>query len=216
MSIPSKNSNLLVMCGISCSGKSTTARKLQEAFGGVLVSTDMFRKQSCMNKVGLDRNPLERHVVYYNAIMKAEELLLQGRDVILDGTFILKILRQAAYYTAHATWSNVYLIHCVCNNYGLIKQRYERRKKNNNMFEAWQKIEGHNVKYQQFEALDREAMPDGRPVPIIRNDTETSKAEVLYSDGNRMMKRILEVLDQGQSTVSESADMLQSVSDGTC
>jgi predicted kinase len=79
--------SLLVMCGISCSGKSTTAKKLQEALDIDLVSTDMFRKHSDFNKTSLNRNPLERYVVYYNALRKAEELLQQGKDVIIDGTF---------------------------------------------------------------------------------------------------------------------------------
>ena len=183
------------MCGISCSGKSTTARKLKKAFNIELVSTDLHRKHSDFNKINLERNPLERYVVYYHALKKAQELLLKGKDVIIDGTFILRILRQAAYYTAHNTRSNAYVIHCICNNYMLVQQRYEYRKKNNNMFESWSKIEGHNRKYQEFENLDREVMPDGTPVPIILNNTEKSKAEITYSDGSNTIKEILKVLN---------------------
>jgi len=185
---------LVVMCGISCSGKSTAAEKLRDALDAVLVSTDLVRKHSDLNKVSLSRHPLERYVVYYRALKKAEELLQHGRHVIMDGTFILRILRQAAYYTASNTCSNAFLVHCFCNNYGLIQHRYGLRQKNNNMFDAWQKIEGHNVKYLEFENLDKEVMPDGRPVPIIRNDTEKSKAEIVYSDGSETMGKMVRAL----------------------
>lgn len=196
--------NLIIMCGISCSGKSTTAKKLQEALDIELISTDKYRKYSDFNKVNLDRNPLERFVVYHNALIDAEKKLRNGQDVILDGTFILKLLRQGAYYTAHATNSNAYLIHSYCNNYALIQTRYEQRKKKNNMFEAWQKIEGHNVKYQQFEEIDREVMPDGRPVPLIRNDTEKGIAEIMYSDGSEMIERVVGVLNGNEEMMLEA------------
>jgi predicted kinase len=188
--------NLIVMCGISCSGKSTAARKLQEALGIELISTDMHRKNSDLNKVSLDRNPLERFVVYYEALKNVEDILAQGSDVIIDGTFILRLLRQGAYYSAYSTGSNAYVVHCVCNDYGLIQQRYGHRKRNNTMFEAWSKIEGHNVKFREFEDLDREVLPDGRPVPIVRNDTGKSKADVLYSDGSETIDLIVDTLNK--------------------
>jgi predicted kinase len=188
--------NLIVMCGISCSGKSTAARKLQEDLGIELVSTDMHRKNSDLNKVSLDRNPLERFVVYHEALRRTGEILMQSKDVIIDGTFILRLLRQGAYYTAYSTGSDAYVVHCFCNNYGLIQQRYEHRKRNNTMFEAWSRIEGHNVKFREFEDLDREVFPDGRPVPIICHDTEKSRAEILYSDGSETIEAIVDALNR--------------------
>jgi predicted kinase len=188
--------NLIVMCGISCSGKSTTAKKLHDILGIELVSTDVHRKHSDFNKVNLDRNPLERFVVYYETLKKVESILSHGSDVIIDGTFILRLLRQGAYFSAYSTGSNAYVVHCVCNDYGLIQQRYGVRKRNNTMFEAWSKIEGHNVKFREFEELDREVLPDGRPVPVIRNDTGRSMVDVLYSDGSETIDLIVDALNR--------------------
>jgi hypothetical protein len=67
------------------------------------------------------------------------------------------------------------------------------------MFEAWSKIEGHNVKFKEFEDLEREVLPDGRPVPIVRNDTGRSRVDVLYSDGSETIDAIVGALD-GQSS----------------
>jgi predicted kinase len=188
--------NLIVMCGISCSGKSTSAKKLHDLLGIELVSTDVHRKHSDFNKMNLDRNPLERFVVYYEALKKVENILSHGSDVIIDGTFILRLLRQGAYFSAYSTGSDAYVVHCVCNDYGLIQQRYGVRKRNNTMFEAWSKIEGHNVKFREFEDLDREVLPDGRPVPVIRNDTSRSMVDVLYSDGSETIDVIVDALNR--------------------
>jgi hypothetical protein len=64
------------------------------------------------------------------------------------------------------------------------------------MFEAWSKIEGHNVKFREFEDLDREVLPDGRPVPVIRNDTSRSMVDVLYSDGSETIDVIVDALNR--------------------
>ena len=38
-------------------------------------------------------------------------------------------------------------------------------------------------------------MPDGRPVPIIRYDSEKDKAEIVYSDGSETIETIVEAIN---------------------
>jgi predicted kinase len=197
------NHTMILMCGLQCSGKSTLARRLSNAFGIELISNDIVRVEFTKNPGIMNTNPLERGVIYYLSQRRAEDILSKGQGVIIDATFSQKIFRQGAYYTAAKTGASIYLIHTVCNNYGLIKKRYEQRqeqKKNNtHLFDEWSTIEPFHKLFQEFESPDREVLPDGTPVPIIRYDSEKGRAEIIYSDGSNSIQRILEVINNGEA-----------------
>ena len=187
---------MTIMCGQPCSGKSTLSKRLSTDLGIKLISTDDVRIKMFENPIILKGNPLERYVVYYHTLKKAEEIVSAGESIMVDGTFSLKTFRIGAYYTASKLGIPLYLIECVCNNYGLINQRFEHRKRNNNLFEEWANIESFHKKFLDFEHLDREIMPDGRPVPIIHYDSEKGKAEIVYSDGSRNIEEIIKAINR--------------------
>ena len=190
------NQAMIIMCGLQCCGKSTTANKLKNDLGIEMISTDSERLASNFDTA--NRGLLERFVIYNRILKKAETFLRQGRSVVLDGTFYLRILRQAAYYVAFETNSNAYVIECICCNLKKIRERYENRKKNNYMleaFESWTKIEGYKAKFSEFEPLYKEVLPDGTPASIIRYNTETANAEIIYSDGSETIQRIIEAIN---------------------
>jgi len=192
------NKSLLIACGLQCSGKSTLTSRLSSSLGIETVSSDTVRVKLLGNPKVIGANPLERYLVYYQTLESARRVLDTGQSVIIDGTFSKRLFRQSAYFLAAELDVSIYVLHCVCNNYGLVRQRYEhrceQRRNNKHIFDGWADIETFHGTYKDFEELDREAMPDGRPVPIIRYDSEKDYAEIIYSDGSETIETILEAI----------------------
>jgi predicted kinase len=190
--------SLLITCGLQCSGKSTLTGRLSSSLGIETISSDTIRVKLLGNPKVIGANPLERYLVYYQTLENARRVLDTGHSVIVDGTFSKRLFRQSAYFLAAELDVSMYILHCVCNNYGLVRQRYERRceqKRNNtHMFDGWAEIETFHRTYQDFEELHKETMPDGRPVPIIKYDSEKDLAEIVYSDGSETIETILEAI----------------------
>jgi len=93
---------LLVVFGLMGTGKSTLARKLAEAFGAEVISTDSIRRSMwgasptpAHYGEGIYR-PETRGQVYDELLRQAGDLLDKGRSVILDGTFLARELRERA------------------------------------------------------------------------------------------------------------------------
>lgn len=184
-----------ITCGLPATGKSTVAGKLSVAFGMKYISTDDVREKLPEDaRTLINANPLARHLVYYHTFAIAESLLHKGRSVIVDGTFTNKIYRKTAYYIAAKTGTPIYVIHVICKNYKLIRERYERRKTNNPYFKEWAEIKSYNNKYVEQDPLEKEALPTGEPVPIIEYDSVRNEANILYSDGSEAIEMILEAI----------------------
>ena len=203
--------SLLITCGLQCSGKSTLTGKLRSNLGIDLVCSDDVRVKLLGNPKVLHANPLERYLVYYHTLETAKGILDNGESVIVDGTFSKRLFRQSSYFLASEADASIYIIQCICNNYGLVRERYdyrcEQKKKKTHLFDEWAAIETFHRSFQDFEQLDREAMPDGRPVPIIRYDSEKDQAEIVYSDGSETIETILEAVN----CVAEEGHYLKAV-----
>jgi predicted kinase len=191
--------SLLITCGLQCSGKSTLTGRLSSSLGIETVSSDAVRVKLLGNPKVIGANPLERYLVYYQTLESARRVLDTDQSVIVDGTFSKRLFRQSAYFLAAELGVSMYVMHCVCNNYGLVRQRYERRceqrRNNTHIFDGWADVETFHRTYQDFEELKKEAMPDGRPVPIIRYDSEKDLAEIVYSDGSETIETIVEAIN---------------------
>ena len=133
--------SLLIMCGLQCSGKSTLTDRLQSHLDLELVCSDDVRVELLGNPKINDANPLERYLVYYHTLEAAKKLLVSGHSIIVDATFSKRIFRQSAYFIAAESDASVYVLNCVCNNYGLVSERYnrrmEQRKRNEHLFDEW-------------------------------------------------------------------------------
>jgi predicted kinase len=87
--------NCVILCGLPGSGKSTTARKLHQETGAVIVSSDAIR---LMLTGGIYPSG-DAYAVIEPAVWSLVEsclrtLLEQGQDVILDSTALTHALRQ--------------------------------------------------------------------------------------------------------------------------
>ena len=188
------NPIMILMCGMTASGKSTVSNKLSNELGIRRICTDDIRiKLPSEATQILHGNPLLRYVVYYQTLRLAEKILATGESVIIDGTYSKKDFREGAYFIASKTGASIYIIECYLNNYRIISQRFEKRK-SNPIFKEWAQIESYHKKFLDFENLEREVLPDGRPVPIIRYNSENGKAEIIYSDGSEEIEMILQAI----------------------
>lgn len=88
--------NLYIMCGLSASGKSTTAKTLAEKENCIIVSSDDIRGEICEGGVS-DQSKNEQVFMIFHKRIK--ENLLKGNNVIADATNITVKSRKAIFNT---------------------------------------------------------------------------------------------------------------------
>ncbi|MCP5065206.1 MAG: AAA family ATPase [bacterium] len=103
---PPMKAPLILLCGRVGSGKSSVARELAAALGGVVLATDRLRKASRAIRrgfsdggIGVDRGmytPAHRREVYRAMLDRAASPLAAGRPTLLDATFATRRQRLAA------------------------------------------------------------------------------------------------------------------------
>ena len=74
--------NLVIMTGISCSGKSTLAREIRDQLGYVYFNTDTLRAN------GYSEGHVWAHIIKYS-----KENLQNGKSVIIDATMLNRKIR---------------------------------------------------------------------------------------------------------------------------
>lgn len=115
--------NLLVVCGLPGTGKSTLAKKVADKINGTILRTDVIRRE--LEK--LDYAEEEKQKVYDEMFGRAKKLLKEGRSVVLDATFDKRKNRQTASNFAQDLRADFKLIEVVCPE-KIIKERLMKRK----------------------------------------------------------------------------------------
>jgi predicted kinase len=114
---------LILVCGLPATGKSTLARNLSKRLKGILLRTDIIRKEVFPEP----RYTAEEKLLVYNILtLIAWYLLLAKQTVIIDGTFYKKDLRDQIYKLANRSGRPFYVIQCVCSD-RVIQERMSRR-----------------------------------------------------------------------------------------
>jgi hypothetical protein len=113
--------NVLLVMGPTGSGKSVLAGALAARLGGVLLTTDMLRRQqfeaarSNEQMAGIDIGlyaPEERERTYEEMSRHASTCLAQGRGVVLDGTYIEARQRAPIIALARAAARRLLVVEC--------------------------------------------------------------------------------------------------------
>lgn len=125
---------LVLVCGLTGTGKSTLARALGRRLGVGVISSDATRKALAGTLARQDPLPYEEGIyspsmtetTYAKMLQEAEELLDRGQGAILDATFQRRAHREAALQFAAKHAIPVALIHCQSPE-ALVRERLRKR-----------------------------------------------------------------------------------------
>jgi len=133
------NKYIILMRGLTATGKSTTAKKLSKLNGwdlhsSALLRIDMGLSQGKNNQFKYDLNdPLFVKKIspkVYNAMINRAEFSLKKKNfVILDAAYNFYWQRKAVYDFANKNNISVIILKCRCDDEGEIKKRLKNREK---------------------------------------------------------------------------------------
>ena len=115
---------LIVVTGLPGTGKTTIAESLAKEIDAVVFSTDKIRKMIFEKPV---YNEEDKRIVYDELFSLTGKYLASRKNVILDGTFYTKALRQRAKEVGKTFSENVYFVYCETPE-ELLKERINKRK----------------------------------------------------------------------------------------
>lgn len=101
---------LIIVCGLSGTGKTTVARMVAEKFSAAHLRTDVIRKE-LSERPGYSE--AEKEMVYQAMFGRAGELLKNG-SVVLDATFLKKQHRETARELAVSARAHFYIVETTC------------------------------------------------------------------------------------------------------
>ena len=100
---------IIVITGLPGTGKTTIAKALAKEIDAIVFSTDKIRKMIFETPV---YNEEDKRRVYNELFFQAEKYLKMGKNVILDGTFYTKALRNRAKEGGALFSQKVYFVYC--------------------------------------------------------------------------------------------------------
>ena len=114
---------ILIVSGLTGSGKSTLARELSARIGVATINSDVVRKELA-GKQGSQPAPYNQGIysasmtekTYSKMAREAEKLILSGRGVILDGTFMKRSQRQKFLALGQKQQIPLLAIHCMVSD----------------------------------------------------------------------------------------------------
>lgn len=113
----SKSGSLIIMSGLSGSGKSTVARSIARSKGAIQIRSDAVRKH--LGRIALDESgsdsiytPEMTHKTYSRLLELGTILAKEGYTVILDAKYDRRALRQSVTNQAQANNIPLKIVHC--------------------------------------------------------------------------------------------------------
>lgn len=159
---------LLVVRGLSGTGKSTLAEKVGELLGAEVLSTDAIRRDmfgASQTPAGYNQgiySPPNQQRVYEELFQRGGDRLRQGLSVVLDGTFMMAETRARAADLAQRCGAAALVVRCHCPD-ALARERIEgRTRRGESDSEARPDI---------FDAQRRQEQPDPPGLPACSVDT---------------------------------------------
>lgn len=132
---PQRKPCLILVAGLPGAGKSTLARGLAEQANGTLIRSDVVRKELTGSAVGATTQtafgegiyaPAWTERTYADCLTRAEQLLFEGKRVIVDASFSKEAHRQTFLDLAARFAVPVLLFHCNAPP-DLVRSRLEQR-----------------------------------------------------------------------------------------
>ncbi len=133
---------LVMVCGLPGTGKTTLAKALAEKLDAVHISSDTVRMKMLEERTYSEE---EKEKVYDAMLVRTEELLKEGKKVVLDATFYRKKHRDAVKKLARKTESRFFIVECVTHENLLRERIFARGKKKTESeadFGVYEKVKG--------------------------------------------------------------------------
>ncbi|HYL59806.1 MAG TPA: AAA family ATPase [Candidatus Acidoferrales bacterium] len=182
----------LAVCGLSGTGKSTVARLLQHRTGFRIVSSDRVRKRLAALSprehapadygTGLYSDRFTR-ITYAAMLAEVENLLKDGRGVILDATFKLAADRDALRSLAAKLCVPLLFFECVAGEDDVMRRLKQRATMAGEESDATPEV--YRMQREEFEALDeipprsRRVIDTAQPRDRVLGDIEDSLERLL-------------------------------------
>ena len=156
---------LVIVYGLSGTGKSTFATALGKSLNFNVLSTDVLRKKLMGNTTAAERyKPENRQQVYQALLEGASERLTAGESLVVDGTFAQRDVRQQANEVAQRNHAMVLFVHCQCTEEVALSRIATRLQERTSPSEATA-----NVYHQQAESFESD---QELSAPIVTINTE--------------------------------------------
>lgn len=115
---------LIMVCGLPGTGKTTVAKKIADSTKSFVFNTDVLRKELFDDP---DYSKREKELVYNLLFEMAGKFLMTAKNVVLDGTFYKKELRERGEELAEKMKSDFHVVEVVCEE-KTVKERLVKRK----------------------------------------------------------------------------------------
>jgi predicted kinase len=126
----------VIVFGLPGSGKSFIASRLAELINASYISSDELRMQLYAKRTYTEKEKLS---VYDTMLLKMQEHLKQGENVVLDATFFKNTLRQKFLDTSRL-WAPVVFIEVTADE-NLTRERLKNKRLNSEAdFEVYEKL----------------------------------------------------------------------------
>lgn len=184
--------------GLPGTGKSTIAEYVAQNFDAEILTTDRIRKEkfkhTSLEKILKTKDPIrydlqeifdrqpeyqvterfqrlieeQRLMVYDELFDQLRKRVQKDKNVVLDGTFFKRALRERVYKIAKETQTSIYIINTECPE-KVIARRLETRQTRPDNASYVDKMKIYEIVKQNFET------PNENGVPLIIVNTDTSK-----------------------------------------
>jgi predicted kinase len=176
---------LLISCGLPGTGKSTAVEAVQKIRGGVLLQSDVIRRELLKDldvtdpKVAADIK--QREQVYEEMFRRADEALNKEKNVIMDATFITQALRRQAATMAAWHKTTLVIMEIICPEEICLKRILGRNKASSISNALTQEAYQNNKN--RFEEIDlddlKKLYPDLKLVHVV---VDTANQPYVISD----------------------------------
>lgn len=215
---------LILMCGLPASGKTTTARRLHAALGGVLIrSCDVYQEFGIVlkewvsrtrgftaNVAGYDR--LRDEAYRHMAARVSAALAAKAAVVVVDAVHGEQDKRQRLYEICQAAPATPILVLCRCDDPNEVRRRFHARRGR----ETEPEHEASDVSVfsdirRRWQSPFMDELPDGARPAIVSYDTVSNRVLALDGPASPLTARVCAALiafpaeaDDGGLTVPPS------------
>jgi len=127
---------VVVVFGLPGSGKSYFALKLAQQIGADYLNTDIIRKTLLTSRTYSDD---EKFMIYMAMLDQVKQLLRKGKQVVVDGTFYKKVIRQK-FISEIPPEKKVIFIEIIAEENIVMQRLLQRRPDSDADFEIYRKV----------------------------------------------------------------------------